>query len=249
MEDIAKYMWLFPIIGIIIGLIPGVLGFFLLPFLPDLLIGFILLGLILYITGLHHTDGLLDFGDGIMAHGTPERKFEIMHDVNTGIAGIVLGFIVLIITAICYSYLKIFIIFGIIIAEISAKLAMLEAAAFPKMVAKNSKMGEPFIKLTKPYHFFLSFIITIIIFFFLNYLIRIVIYIFWGIWYFSYFEILIQYFVILVGSVIPASIIYGIAKKNFNGMSGDTFGAINDISRMFTLVLLVFLIQAHILVY
>ena len=74
MDDIARYTWLFPIVGMIIGIIPGVIGFYLLLLLPKSLIGPIILGLILLLTGLHHTDGLLDFGDGIMAHGTPERK-------------------------------------------------------------------------------------------------------------------------------------------------------------------------------
>lgn len=249
MDDIAKHMWLFPIVGILIGIIPGIIGFILQFLLPKLLIGPLILGLILLLTGLHHTDGLLDFGDGIMAHGTPEKKLEIMHDVNTGTGGIVLGLVILLITAVSYSYLDIFIIFGVIIAEISAKLAMLEVASFSKTTAEGSKMAEPFVKLTKPYHFFLSFIITIILLFLLNYGIRLTIYFLWGIWYFSYFEFLIQSFIILAGSSIPSLFIYGIAKRNFKGMSGDTFGAINEICRMSTLILLVILIQARILVY
>ncbi|NVM03921.1 MAG: adenosylcobinamide-GDP ribazoletransferase [Candidatus Helarchaeota archaeon] len=249
MDDIARYSWLFPIVGMIIGIIPGVIGFILLLLLPKSLIGPIILGLILLLTGLHHTDGLLDFGDGIMAHGTPERKLEIMHDVNTGTGGIVLGIVILLTTAVSYSYLNIFMIFGVIIAEISAKLGMLEVASFSKTTAKGSKMAEPFVRLTKPHYFFLSFVITIILFFFLNYGIRLTIYLFWGIWYFSYFEFLIQLLIILAGSIIPSLFIYGIAKRNFKGMSGDTFGAINDICRMSTLVLLVILIRARILVY
>jgi len=249
MDDLAKTTWYFPIIGMLIGTISGFVGFFLYFLLPNLLNGFIILGCILFLTGLHHTDGLMDFGDGIMAHGTPKRKIEIMHDVNTGVAGIVLGFIILTLTALSYSYLQIFVLFGIIIAEISAKLAMLEIAAFTKKAAIGSKMAEPFIKLTKPHHYFISLIITFILFFFLNYGIRFLIYYFCGVWYFSIYEFIIQLLIILAGSIVPSLIIYSIAKRNFNGMSGDTFGAINDITRMFTLIIIVLLVQAHILVY
>ncbi|MFX1452208.1 MAG: adenosylcobinamide-GDP ribazoletransferase [Promethearchaeota archaeon] len=249
MDDIARYMWLFPIVGMIIGIIPGLIGFYLLFLMPKLLIGLIILGLILLLTGLHHTDGLLDFGDGIMAHGTPERKAEIMHDVNTGTAGISLGIIVIMITAVSYSYLKMFVLFGTIIAEIAAKLAMLEVASFSNTSIESSKMAKPFLKLTKPKHFFLSLILTIVLLYFLNFGIRFLVYFFWGIWYFSLYEFLIQIIIILACSTIPSIIIYGIAIRNFKGMSGDTFGALNEITRMFTLVMLVFLIQAHILVY
>lgn len=249
MDDLAKGVWLFPIIGMIIGTIGGLSGFILYLLLPNLLTGLLILATILFLTGLHHTDGLLDFGDGVMAHGPPEKKIEIMHDINTGTGGIVLGMIVLLISAISYSYINMYVIFGVIIAEISAKLGMLEIAAFSKTTAPGSKMAEPFNRLTKPYHYFLGLIITLILFFFLNYGIRILIYFIFGIWYFSIFEFILQILIILIGSVVPSVIIYLIAKKNFNGMSGDTFGAINDINRMFTLIILVFLVQIRFLVY
>ena len=46
------------------------------------------LALLLWMTGLHHTDGLLDFGDGVMVHGTAEHKIEVMHDQLTGAGGL-----------------------------------------------------------------------------------------------------------------------------------------------------------------
>ncbi|MHA1380031.1 MAG: adenosylcobinamide-GDP ribazoletransferase [Candidatus Helarchaeota archaeon] len=249
MDDLAKGVWLFPVIGMLIGTIGGLIGFFLYFFLPNLLVGSLILAIILFLTGLHHTDGLLDFGDGVMAHGTPEKKIEIMHDINTGTGGIVLGIIVLLITAVSYSYLNTFIIFGVIIAEITAKLGMLEIISFSKRTSPGSKMAKPFIGLTKPYHYFMGLIVTFILLFFLNYGIKLLIFFTLGVWYFPIFGFIMQLLIILVCSFVPSFIIYLIAKRNFNGMSGDSFGAINDISRMFTLVILVFLIQIHFLVY
>jgi adenosylcobinamide-GDP ribazoletransferase len=80
LTDSAKFMFIFPLIGALIGLIAGVFGWAIGLVLPSLVAGALALGLLLLLTGLHHTDGLLDFGDAVMYHGTAERKIEIMHD-------------------------------------------------------------------------------------------------------------------------------------------------------------------------
>jgi cobalamin 5'-phosphate synthase/cobalamin synthase len=99
LTDAAKNMFLFPLIGAFIGLLAGLFGWATFHFLPSLVVGALVLGFLLLITGLHHTDGLLDFGDGVMAHGTPERKIEIMHDQLTGAGGLSLGIMTFLITA------------------------------------------------------------------------------------------------------------------------------------------------------
>src|SRR5512135_454574 len=89
--DNAKFMYLFPLVGALIGLLAGVFAFATSQVLPPLVTGALAFGLLLLLTGLHHTDGLLDFGDAIMYHGTPEKKIEIMHDQLTGAGAIGLG--------------------------------------------------------------------------------------------------------------------------------------------------------------
>ena len=91
--DSARYMWLFPFVGAIIGLIAGLFGWLVGFFLSALVTGALVLGVLLMLTGLHHTDGLLDFGDAVMYHGTAERKIEIMHDQLTGAGALGLGII------------------------------------------------------------------------------------------------------------------------------------------------------------
>ncbi len=55
-DDLAKKMWLFPIVGFIIGIISSSMALLLFKFLPSLLAGFIILGLLMFLTGGHHTD-------------------------------------------------------------------------------------------------------------------------------------------------------------------------------------------------
>ena len=39
-------------------------------------------------TGIHHTDGLADFADGLMTKGSKEKKRKAMKDLSVGSAGI-----------------------------------------------------------------------------------------------------------------------------------------------------------------
>lgn len=88
LETVAKYMYIFPVVGIVIGLVVGSIGFGLSLFLEPLIVSLILVTSIAIITGIHHTDGLADFADGLMVKGTIQKKLAVMKDVTTGSAGI-----------------------------------------------------------------------------------------------------------------------------------------------------------------
>ena len=62
-------MYLFPLIGLIIGLAIGILSFFLFSIFEGFLLGFIITAVIIGITGLHHSDALADLADGLMVKG------------------------------------------------------------------------------------------------------------------------------------------------------------------------------------
>ncbi len=248
--DISGKMWMFPIIGFIIGMIVGIICQFLFRFLPSLLVGFIALSLLIYITGAHHTDGLLDFGDGLMASGTPERKIEVMHDVATGTGGIVLGLSVLILTGLSISYTPSIILVTLVTAEAGAKFSMVVACATGK--SAGTKLADPFIENTTIVHLFIALLLS----FSLVY-ITLVLGMLWK-WTFSWWDgmyalfyeygsispfnfghVLTIIMAFLLGSLIPALIINRIANRNFRGLTGDCLGALNEISRVFILVLLI----------
>src|SRR5512139_895948 len=105
LTDCAKNMWVFPLIGAFIGLLAGLFGWVAYHFLPGIVVGALVLALLLWMTGLHHTDGLLDFGDGVMVHGTPEKKIAVMHDQLTGAGAIGLTLMTYIVTAFAFASL------------------------------------------------------------------------------------------------------------------------------------------------
>jgi adenosylcobinamide-GDP ribazoletransferase len=122
----AEYMPVFPIIGALIGLIAGTVGWILQAVLPRLLASILTLGVLLLLNGAQHVDGLLDFGDGIMCHGSRNRKLRVMRDPNTGAGGFTLGWIILSATAISIASLS----RGVLIQSLTTS----EAAATLSMV-------------------------------------------------------------------------------------------------------------------
>ena len=103
----AKLTWFWPVLNGLIGLIATIIAFILAKFIhfDPFLIATIVYGFLLLINGFNHFDGLMDFGDGVMVHGSPEKKLSIMKDPMTGVGGIATGFIVGTITIAAFTSL------------------------------------------------------------------------------------------------------------------------------------------------
>ncbi|MFQ5800737.1 MAG: adenosylcobinamide-GDP ribazoletransferase, partial [Candidatus Hydrothermarchaeales archaeon] len=150
LEEVAKRMYLFPLVGAVLGLLAGVsLNLFSL-FLPlsiSSAMGFFVL---LALTGLHHLDGLLDFGDAIIFRGSKERRIEVIHDTGTGVGGFAAG---LFVTAIGVLAAYEFVSAGgsavvlFVVSATLAKLAMVFAAGFGN--AAFDGMGSVFVDTVK----------------------------------------------------------------------------------------------------
>ncbi|MBO7518822.1 MAG: adenosylcobinamide-GDP ribazoletransferase, partial [Methanobrevibacter sp.] len=129
-DEMARLTWFWPVLNGLIGLIATIIAFILAKFIhfDPFLIATIVYGFLLLINGFNHFDGLMDFGDGIMVHGSPEKKLSIMKDPMTGVGGIATGFIVGTITIAAYTSLINYayavglnFLLLIIVAEIGAK--------------------------------------------------------------------------------------------------------------------------------
>jgi adenosylcobinamide-GDP ribazoletransferase len=227
LQDCARNMWAFPLVGAFIGLLAGLAGWVLGLFLPVIIVGAIALALILWITGLHHTDGLLDFGDGVMAHGTPEHKVEVMHDQFTGAGAIGLTLMTYLITAFAFGSLGARFVYGnftvpfilpvLIVVELCAKMSMVVAAWAGKSVHQG--MNSPFIEAMHgkggngrlAAGLAISFAISILLL--------------------GWAGVLGVIAAVIVGLVMVA-----FAHRNFNGVTGDVFGATNELARMVSVV-------------
>jgi adenosylcobinamide-GDP ribazoletransferase len=220
LTDAAKGMFLFPLIGAFIGLMAGVFAWVTSQVLPSLVVGALALGFLLLITGLHHTDGLLDFGDGVMAQGSAERKIEIMHDQLTGAGGLTLGIMTFLITAFAIAELNLSaIIQSLIVVEVSAKLSMVIGAWAGKAVHKG--MSSPFIEVMHGKKGTTRLIAALAISF------GIAVPLLW-----------LAGAVTILVAVIASLIMVGISHRHFKGVTGDVLGATNELTRMVSLIVL-----------
>ncbi len=225
--DCARNMWAFPLIGALLGLLAGAFGWVAGLFLPTFVVGALALGLMLLMTGLHHMDGLLDFGDGVMAHGAPEHKVEVMHDQFTGAGAIGLTLMTYLITAFAFGYLGgtslivnfrvAFILPVLIVVELCAKLSMVVAAWAGKSVHQG--MNSPFLEAMHGRGGSWRLLAALAISFAV------------AVPLLGWAGVSAVAAAAFVGIVIAA-----VAQRHFNGVTGDVFGATNELARMVCVV-------------
>ena len=225
LTDCAKYMFVFPLIGLFIGLLAGVFGWIISIVLPGVVVGGLVTAVLLWLTGLHHTDGLLDFGDGVMVHGTPERKIEVMHDQLTGAGGLSLGILTILITALAIGQISSNIIIpAVIVVEVSAKFSMVVMAWVGKAVHQG--MNTSFLSFMHGSHGTARLIVGL--------LISLVIVLPLLCWVGA---------VIIFAGILTSLVMTFIAHRNFNGVTGDVFGATNELARLVSLITLLVVIS------
>ena len=211
LQTIAKHMYLFPLIGIAIGLLLGAAGWGLSLFLEPLVVGLLVAAGLVLITGIHHTDGLSDFADGLMVKGSREKKLEVMRDPKVGSAGIVAVIFYVSAAIISLSLMKGFELFyAILIAEVCAKFCMVLSASIGPSAwqGSNSSFIES-MKDKKKLAIAAAIMICTI----------------------APFQNIVG-FEAMAASIVVTLIIVGISKRSFGGISGDIMGAVNELARV-----------------
>ena len=218
LDNISKKMFLFPFIGLLIGLltIPVVLISFYL--FNQFVSAFIVTIFIIVLTGIHHTDALADFADGIMVRGNKEKKYNVMHDPRIGAAGTVAisGYVIGMVIAISSITSLDRLMVAIILSEIMSKYSMVlqshycESAwdGYSSLFTKNMKSKKKMAIAT---------IITIVLIVLIS----------------NMSVIGLQIFIV---GIICCFIVIYISKKNFGGITGDVMGATNELVRLCSLL-------------
>jgi adenosylcobinamide-GDP ribazoletransferase len=119
-EHFARHSYLYPLAGYVIGGLVALVVFF----IPDRTIAAaVAVAGLLLLSGCNHFDGLLDFGDAVMAQGDREKRIRALTDRHVGAGGVALGIAV---TILLFSGLQesASIISAIIIGEVCAKFSM-----------------------------------------------------------------------------------------------------------------------------
>jgi adenosylcobinamide-GDP ribazoletransferase len=215
LQTIARYMYLFPVVGIAIGLMVGSVAYGLSFFLEPLVVGLLITGMLALITGIHHTDGLSDFADGLMVRGTKERKLQVMRDPSVGSAGIFAIIMYVAGMVIALSSMKGFELFhAILVGEIVAKFSMVLLSSLGSSAWEGS--NSAFIQSMKDRKkLAIAAAITVGSIFILGN---------------------DAGFLALGVGIALTLIILVISRRSFGGISGDIMGATNEITRLSSLL-------------
>ncbi|MFQ6024968.1 MAG: adenosylcobinamide-GDP ribazoletransferase [Nitrosopumilaceae archaeon] len=216
LDIVAKHMYLFPIGGIVIGLIIGLAGFGISSFLDPLIVGLLLTGSLVILTGIHHTDALCDFADGLMAKGTKEKKRNVMRDPAVGSAGVVTVVLYVGGMIMALSMMKGIVLFqAILLSEILAKFVMVLQAnrgssawtglssPFTQAMKDKKKLGVA-AAITVPPLVLIGGTTGL---------------------------------VVLAAGVGLSFLLLAVANRSFGGISGDVFGGTNELTRLSSLLI------------
>ena len=215
-DAFAKRSWLYPVAGYLTGgiaAIPALLAWYL-GFENSMIIAAITLALALFISGGNHFDGLLDFGDGLMAHGSKEKRIRAMTDRTTGAGALALGIMVVLLSFAALSSMTVLqIAFAIFIAEVFGKMAM----------GLSSALGKPFHEGIQKYIYDRSkrrFCIYTVLLPLPLLLLPGKMYVGAG----------------LIAALVTFACLLLLARKLFGGVNGDVTGAGNELARMVVLL-------------
>jgi len=209
-----RHIYLFPLVGAVLGLIYAALALILSEIAPPGIVAALVLVAIYKLCGINHADGLADFGDGVTAHTTVEKKISAMKDVYIGTGGVV--FVVVTILAVYASLTAIpreTLPLALIVAEVAAKQSMIAFAAFSAPLHKG--FGSIAIENTDRSDFLVGLVIAALI---------------------CWATAGLFGFAVLLLAQISALYMVVISKRNFGGATGDGFGATNEVARCVALI-------------
>jgi adenosylcobinamide-GDP ribazoletransferase len=220
LRDVARSIALFPSVGLIIGIFLA-LGSFLSALLWSPLTGAVIITVLwACLTGALHLDGLSDTADGIWGGTSPERRLKIMKDSRTGVFGVV--------TLICFLLLKVSMIYelmtwggiiaygALIAAPVCGRwILVLLISTFPS--ARENGMGSFFRKHTRGKEKIGALVSAVLL--------------------------------ILMASGFPGVILaFAVSllamagglflKKKLNGLTGDTYGALCEVTELLFIALI-----------
>lgn len=210
LEHFARHSYLYPLAGYGIGALVALPVYFI---TNATIAAAVAIALLILITGAHHFDGLMDFGDGLMAHGDKEKRIRALTDRNVGAGAVALAIIT---TLLLFAGLQesASIISALIIGEVCGKFSMAFLTAY----------GTPFHEgmqsylhgFSQPFFPAISFLLCLPLLFLPVSPVKI----------FGAFLLMI----------ICPIVLLKLSTRLFGGVNGDVVGASNEITRALVVV-------------
>ena len=215
-EQLGGSIVYFPVVGIIIGLILAGLYWLLHFVLPSAVVSGLLLACLVGLTGGLHLDGFVDTCDGIASHKTPEARREVMRDSRAGALGMVGVCCLLIVKYVSLNSVpQNLMMTTLVLMPVVSRWAMVYAI-FAHPYARPSGLGKVFKEMASRRRFVVATLVALAVVIALDRLPGLAI--MFGVW------------------VIVAAMAAYLERK-FSGLTGDTYGAINEVAEVSVLIL------------
>ena len=215
-EQVGRSIGYFPVVGIIIGLILAGLYWLLRLVLPSAVVSGLLLVCLVVLTGGLHLDGFVDTCDGIAGHKTPEARWQVMRDSRAGAFGIVGVCCLLIVKYVSLNSVPdSLMMMTLVLMPVVSRWAMVYAVfAYP--YARPSGLGKVFKEMASRRRLAIATLVAL--------------------------AVAIPWFrlaglVIMLGVWIIVVAMAAYLKRKFSGLTGDTYGAINEVAEVGVLIL------------
>ncbi len=216
-EDIGRSLIFFPIVGLGIGgLLFGLDQLFAL-FLPTALGSALLIVALVLVTGAHHLDGFIDTCDGMAAGRSAEQRLAIMRDSRVGGFGVVGAFLLLLLKYISLLFLPgPYRMAALLLMPVLGRWAMVYAI-FGYPSTREEGMGRTFKEQVNWRSLLIATLIALAV---SAALMRL-----WGL------AVMAAIWLIIV-------IMAAYIRRRLGGLTGDTYGAINEVIEVCALILI-----------
>lgn len=223
-QELGNSIVFFPVVGIIIGITLTVLNWLLGMVIPTAVVNALLIVWMVIISGGLHLDGLADTCDGIGGQKPVEARLEVMRDSRVGGFGVIGIALLLLVKFVSLNSIPQYaLMFTLILMPVISRWLMVYSVfAYP--YARPSGLGTVFKKEATWWKFAVATIITLAVVLGLTA---------WqGIAYSSLGGLVVMGVTWVIIVAVAAYF-----KRKFAGLTGDTYGAINEIAEVLVLIL------------
>lgn len=206
--QIGRSTGYFPLVGLAIGLVLAGLNYALSLVLPASAVNALLIVAMAVLSGVLHLDGVVDTCDGLAGHGTNEQRLERMRDSRAGGFGVIgVALLLLVKYAALNSVPQGTMTFTLLLAPAVSRWAMVYAVfAFP--YARPSGLGSAFKQATGWRQLLMATVIAAAV----------------AAWLFMFKGLAVLLIVWILTLAIGLYL-----KRKLGGLTGDTYGAINEV--------------------
>ena len=215
-EEVGRSAGYFPVVGAIIGLILVGFNWLLGLLLPSAVVNVLLIVSLVAISGALHLDGFIDTCDGIAGHKTAEERWQVMRDSRVGGFGIIGACCLLLVKYISLNSVpEPLLAATLVLMPVLSRWGMVYALfAYP--YAKPSGLGKAFKEGINWQTLTIATLTTLAV---------------------TAIVARLAGLVIMLGTWVIIIVMAAYLKRKFFGLTGDTYGAINEVTEVCVLIL------------